>query len=740
MLATHRVRRADLLALLLITLAVAAFFAPVWAGGGWLPAGGGDLVSFLWPTITFTARTIPGGLPLWNPHLYGGAPFWADNQSSVLYPPNLLLALLTDAPSYAALEGLAMLHVWLAGIGMYACLRLLRREDRLQPAPAALGGIAFMLSDVFVTHQGNLNLIAVAAWLPLVFLGTWRALGDAQADGHGSETRALSAPIRRVRALLSPWALLAGVTFGIGTLAGHAQMTYFTALLVIAASGWQFLAALIAWRRGRAAGSALWRMTGTLAVIGGIAFGLSAAGLIPALELTGYTARAGLTYTDAAAYSLPPRALIGLVAPWVDGRGPAAFSGDWARVEVGYIGALALILAGLGAIRGMRRRDGLAIFLTVAGIAAFLLALGEYFPLHRLAYELVPAMKSLRVPARFVLLADFAAASLAAMAVQGWMSPRTATSERERGMPRPYIAWGLAVLVGVELVAFGAGGEVQAANPTTGYAHADALDWLRSQPDAPFRIEGGPAAALWQPDLPALAGGPLYDIYGISNPLALAAYEAWYWGVDQRGSAPYNFLGVKYVVAPHDSPPGDASFVPVYEAASGVTIYLNTGALPLASLVTQAVPVASPEEAWTATHDPAWDPRTTVYVEDGPALDAVPLEGARLFFSVYEANTLAVVVNTPAPAYLVLAESAYPGWQAFIDGTPVPIYRANTAFRAIHLPEAGEHTVLLAFRPLSVIVGLVISGLTLIALGVISLQWAVLRKGHALDTPPSTDD
>jgi hypothetical protein len=89
-------RRADWLAVLLITAGTAAFFAPVWAGGLWLPAGGGDLASFLWPTYTFAARTLPGNLPLWNPHQYGGAPFWADNQSGVLYPPLLLLSLLTD--------------------------------------------------------------------------------------------------------------------------------------------------------------------------------------------------------------------------------------------------------------------------------------------------------------------------------------------------------------------------------------------------------------------------------------------------------------------------------------------------------------------------------------------------------------------------------------------------------------------------------------------------------------------
>ncbi|MBN2470778.1 MAG: hypothetical protein JXN59_08650, partial [Anaerolineae bacterium] len=215
-------------------------------------------------------------------------------------------------------------------------------------------------------------------------------------------------------------------------------------------------------------------------------------------------------------------------------------------------------------------------------------------------------------------------------------------------------------------------------------------------------------------------------------PLALAAYDAYYWGVGARGSALYNFLGVKYVIAETGGePPADASFVPVYEADSGVTIYLNTGADPLARLVYRAEVVDSPEAAWEAIHDPAWAPDAVVYVEggpslnDGPPLDEAPPEGAGLFFTVYDPNTLAVVVNTPAPAYLLLAEVWYPGWEAFIDGAPAPLYRANTAFRAVYLPEPGEHTVLLAFRPRCVIAGLLISGATVLILlvaGVLRLR------------------
>lgn len=241
-------RRADLAALLLITLAALAFFAPVWAGGGWLPYGGGDLVSFLWPTYSFAARSLPGELPLWNPHQYGGAPFWADNQSGVLYPPNLLLALLLDDLPYQALEALVMAHVWLAGAAMYACLRLIRRGDPIPPAPAAAGAIAFMLSDVFVTHQGNLNLIAVAAWLPLVFLGVWRGLEPARGDPEPAAPGGTRLS-RGAAALADRWIVLAGVAFGLGTLAGHAQMTYFTALLTGGAGLWR-LGGALAGRRG----------------------------------------------------------------------------------------------------------------------------------------------------------------------------------------------------------------------------------------------------------------------------------------------------------------------------------------------------------------------------------------------------------------------------------------------------------------------------------------------------------
>lgn len=770
--------RADVLALLALAGVLAVFFAPVLAGGMWLPRGGGDLASFLWPTYTFAARELRAGrLPLWNPHLYSGAPFIADNQSGVFYPPNLALFLLAPAITYEALQWLVIAHLWLAGAGMYLCLRVvlsprqgggwssgvgsptsppkspsplhgegdfqsLQLCDSPSPLvergaggevkrgalPALFGAIAFMLSDVFVTHQGNLNLVAVAAYLPLVFLCAWQAVfpsplfplshkgqGDFQADIRPPSPLVGEGP--GMRGVL--WALAAGALFGAATLAGHAQMTLFLALTVGAVGLAALLVRLRAgWRALARAAAQIIMLTALVGVIGA---GIAAVALIPAAELTPYSLRASMGYEDAARFSLPPRALVGLVAPWVYGRGPDRFTGDWDRVEVGYAGAVALLLAIYGAWRA--RREPLARFWMAFGALALLMALGEHAPLHRLVYNL-PLMNNLRAPARFVLLFDFALAGLAALGVQ-YLARRLSVGADKR---RRLVTLTLVALLAVELVANGAGIEVDSTSPYAGYEHPAVVAWLRAQRGV-FRIEG--AAPQWQPDAAAYHG--LYDVYGIHNPLALAAYEAFYWSVGQRGTPPYNALGARYVIRPKGDPPAAdpfaANFVLAFDGDPALTVYENTGALPLALVVPRAASIARPEAAWDAIHAPDWNPAAVVYVEGGPPLNGDPLEGAGVGIVVYEANRLVYAVDTPGPAYLALAEAYYPGWRARVDGEPASVYRANTAFRAVYIDKPGAHMVELVFAPPSFALGAAISAATLLVLaGAMAAHWLRRRR------------
>ena len=200
-------RRWDLLCATLLAGMVTAFFWPTISGAVYQPANGGDLVSFLFPVYRFAARTLSlGRLPLWNPHLYGGAPFIGDIQAGFLYPPNLLLFLLNPTFNYRWMQLLSIGHLWWAGLGVYALARTLGCS---RPA-ALLAGLAFGLCDILFIHLGNLNLIAVLSWSGWILAACHRAL---------------------TRSSLV-WAGVAAVLFAIANYAGHAQSSYYLGMAV----------------------------------------------------------------------------------------------------------------------------------------------------------------------------------------------------------------------------------------------------------------------------------------------------------------------------------------------------------------------------------------------------------------------------------------------------------------------------------------------------------------------------
>ena len=83
------------------------------------------------------------------------------------------------------------------------------------------------------------------------------------------------------------------------------------------------------------------------------------------------------------------------------------------------------------------------------------------------------------------------------------------------------------------------------------------------------------------------------------------------------------------------------------------------------------------------------------------------------------------VRDVPGRRALVFTDAAYPGWQAFVDGTRVPIHLANNAFKAVIVPE-GTHEIRFEFRPWRVYVGTAVSMLTLIA-SLVFLLWCFRR-------------
>lgn len=200
----------DVLAGGVLWLLVFGFFWRTLSGAVFQPADGGDLVSFLFPTYRFAAAELSQGrLPLWNPTLYGGAPFIGDIQAGFLYLPNLLLFLVAPAFPYTALQGLSVAHLFWAGLGMYVLMRTLRWPLRPVSRPAALfAALVFAFADPLLIHFGNLNLIAVLSWAPWV----------------------LAAFVRGLMTARWLWPGVAGLLLALGSYAGHAQSTLYVGL------------------------------------------------------------------------------------------------------------------------------------------------------------------------------------------------------------------------------------------------------------------------------------------------------------------------------------------------------------------------------------------------------------------------------------------------------------------------------------------------------------------------------
>lgn len=90
-------------------------------------------------------------------------------------------------------------------------------------------------------------------------------------------------------------------------------------------------------------------------------------------------------------------------------------------------------------------------------------------------------------------------------------------------------------------------------------------------------------------------------------------------------------------------------------------------------------------------------------------------------------SRLEVQVHSEKPGYLVWADVWYPGWRAWIDGVPSPVRQANSLFRAVEVP-AGDHLVVVAYRPGWFFAGAAVSALAWLGLAACAVAWGRARR------------
>ncbi len=161
-----------------------------------------------------------------------------------------------------------------------------------------------------------------------------------------------------------------------------------------------------------------------------------------------------------------------------------------------------------------------------------------------------------------------------------------------------------------------------------------------------------------------------------------------------------NMLNVKYVIQqPQQADPNNP------QQPAGPTALTNPEALGVGWFVSKLIPAADADAEIAAMKTLSTRDSALVSQADMSKLAGLPSQmdhtGSNVQLTSYRGDKLTYTVNAAREGVVVFSEVYYRGnedWQAFVDGKPVPHFRANYVLRAMRMP-AGKHTVEFRFDP-----------------------------------------
>jgi hypothetical protein len=654
-----------------------------------------------------------GRLATWCPTVGLGLPLFAESQMGMLHPLNLAVFSALSARRGDAL--LTVIECYLAGLFTYACARAMGTGL----AGGVLAGLVFMFSGFFLAQEGQVWARSTGMHLPLVMLCAERL------------TRG-----RTVAALVC-----SALVFGVALLAGHFQLTFQAMLAFVL---------YVLWRGGRTSlrRPRTWLLALTPIVLG---LALGAVQVAPTAELRAQSELAAPDRDFLLQNSFPPHHLAAYVLPHMFRAGAEVWERYWGDVldanfweTFAYVGILPLALAVLS---WRRRRAVPAVTPLIALAAVFtLLSFGRWLPGYEYLARL-PGFGWFRAPGRYVFVVSFCLAVLSGV---GLDEARSTLRERWRRRAWGFVIFALAaaaaggVLVlltgsslavqrhayGISLVVLAVSGAAffglirgwrWAAPAALVVAAADLLLLARSIEGFDTRFVRRADFERAGPVVQALAFGPSEGRVGGDRLSWLAAAAdqgrpkgAWPWTgsftplgfytslspahaerlnvLTKRPyaeAAPfYRLFSVRYLLS--DEPVEDARLTPVF---AGIDAQVN---------------LLAGEDAARRVHLYAVDALPRAYLAPAPEVEPADAAGIRFLGECriveYAGTWVRLSVHAARPAWVVLNDLDYAGWQARVDGAETEIVRAKGLCRAVAVP-AGEHDVVFVFRPRSLSVG-----------------------------------
>ena len=152
-------------------------------------------------------------------------------------------------------------------------------------------------------------------------------------------------------------------------------------------------------------------------------------------------------------------------------------------------------------------------------------------------------------------------------------------------------------------------------------------------------------------------------------------------------------------------------------------------ALPRAYGVYAAECLPTLEEQLARLADPDFDPRAKVILDgECPRADSRSDRPSAVSITSYTPTAVELVADMSGPGFVVLTDSDYPGWQAFVNGRREPILRANTLVRAVRVP-AGRSRIEFRYVPWTFYIGTALAAVP-IALGLVLVMRKWLHGGN----------
>jgi Bacterial membrane protein YfhO len=163
------------------------------------------------------------------------------------------------------------------------------------------------------------------------------------------------------------------------------------------------------------------------------------------------------------------------------------------------------------------------------------------------------------------------------------------------------------------------------------------------------------------------------------------------------------------------------------EDINKTSVYENLRAMPRVWLVPEVITLKQEEvlNAIKSSNLPdgrSYEPSKIALVEENFDFKAknFDLRATTKFLKLNDTH-VQVKSNAQSPAFLVLSDVYYPGWQAKIDGKKTHIFQTNYVLRGVSLP-VGTHVIDFEFKPLTFHLGAGISLACLFLLGYLSFQ------------------